>query len=97
MGLLNFRLSEVRRAVESKCGIQLAKASELKGWHLFQGRKEFLVLLPDHPGDIAKGTAHRVASQLNLTNVQFRDLVDCSMTADDYRAHIDNLRQDGRI
>ena len=79
---------------------RIEKKLELKGrnardrfvWFSYEGRRVTFTRRSHGSGDLP--AAHNIRQQLCVDDVQFRGLIDCSFSRDDY---IENLRQRGKI
>lgn len=88
---LNFQKQDVAHVIEKKLSAKPRSKSEKNVWYILDNKKVLRVTYPHGQGVLAKGTAKSIINQLKLSNNQFKNLVDCPMSATDYESFIRSL------
>ena len=97
MGQLNFGKRECARAVE-KIGGKRRTTKESNAWYMLDGRRLFRVTIPKgKAGDFAIGTKKNIVNQFRLTNEQFGQLHECTLSGTDYESLIRAKMAEGKI
>lgn len=91
MGLLNFDKQEIARAVIKKLRIKLRKGKERNGWYFLDGVPVLRVTIPHGSGQITPGTVNSIIHELMLSKEQFRDLIQCALSASEYEETIRSM------
>jgi hypothetical protein len=87
----NYARLTVKRICEEKLGITFRKGSkEQSGWFLLRGRKAARITVPKGRKPIGKGLFGAMATQLKLTSDQFKSLLDCPLTRQEYEEILEN-------
>lgn len=87
---------QVLKAIESKTDCVKADGKELNR-KIYGGpgfKFLFRVSIPKGSGDLQRGTARSIRNQLRLDKDQFRDFVECPMSAKQYAKHLTRLFPD---
>jgi len=75
-----------------KLKLQVRTTGHNYGWLIVNGKKVLRVHYSHGKGDIPEKITHKIRGQLKLSQKDFRDLIACPMTYDDY---IDVLMEKG--
>jgi hypothetical protein len=78
---LNFTKQAIAHAIEHKLRARPRTSSEKNVWYILDKRKILRVTYPHGNGPIPKGTVNSIINQLRLNKVQFKDFVDCPLSA----------------
>lgn len=88
---LNFQKQNIAHAIEKKVAPKPRSKTEKNVWYMLDSKKVLRVTYPHGNGMLPKGTTKSIINQLRLSNDQFKDLVDCPMSASDYEKFIRSL------
>ena len=67
-----------------KLKLEVRSTKHRYGWFTFQGRKILRVHYSHGKGSIPGRVSDKIRSQLKLTQKDFRDLIDCPLSLEDY-------------
>lgn len=67
-----------------KLGLKIRSTSHCYGWLVVNNRKILRVHYSHGKGDIPEKVTQKIRGQLKLTTHDFRALIDCSLTLEDY-------------
>ncbi len=81
---LNYQKQDVAHAIVTKLRASPRTSGENNVWYVLDGIKVLRVTYPHGRGDLKKGTINGIINQLKLNKAQFKDLIDCPLSAQDY-------------
>jgi len=84
MSYSGYRANDVKKCCENKLKIDFRGSKEMHGWFLLQGRKAAMITVPKGRKKVGKGLYHSMASQLRLSNDEFKDLLVCPLDKSGY-------------
>ncbi len=82
---MQIKKAEVARIFE-KLRLDVRSTKHRYGWFIFEGKKVLRVHYSHGKGDIPGRVTDKIRSQLKLTQKDFRKLIDCPMSFEDYIA-----------
>lgn len=77
-----------------KLKLEVRSTTHRYGWLTYQGKKILRVHYSHGKGDIPKKVSEKIRSQLKLSQSDLRDIIDCSLSLEDY---IEILKRKGII
>jgi len=77
-----------------KLEMEIRQTHHLIGWFVYAGRKILKTRISFGKGEIPGAIADKFRGQLKLNDKEFRALIDCSLTKDDY---VEILKRKGLI
>jgi len=88
---LNFQKQDIAHAIENKLSIKPRSKNEKNVWYILDDKKVLRITYPHGNGTLPKGTTKSIINQLKLSNIQFKNLIECPMSASDYEKLIRSL------
>jgi hypothetical protein len=82
---MQIKKAEVARIFE-KLRLDVRSTKHRYGWFIFEGKKVLRVHYSHGKGDIPGRVTDKIRSQLKLTQKDFRKLIGCPMSFEDYIA-----------
>jgi len=86
---MQMKKTDVRK-IFGKLGLSARSTKHRYGWFTFEGRKILRVHFSHGKGDIPEKVTDKIRSQLKLSQNDFRSLLDCPLSLDDYVAILKN-------
>lgn len=80
---MQIKKSEIGK-VFKKLKLDVRSTKHRYGWFIFEGRKILRVHYSHGRGSIPGRVSDKIRSQLKLTQKDFRDLIDCPLSLEDY-------------
>ena len=88
MGTLNYAPRTIHRALVNKLKIEFNSSGDPVGWYILDGKAQFKIKVSQMHRTWSPGVIRDVMRRIRLNNSEFRDLVNCPMSASDYEALI---------
>jgi len=82
---MQIKKAEVARIFE-KLRLDVRSTKHRYGWFIFEGKKVLRVHYSHGKGDVPGRVTDKIRSQLKLTRKDFRELIECPMSFEDYIA-----------
>jgi hypothetical protein len=82
---------DVKKCCEYKLGICFRPGKEFNGWFEVNGKKAARITIPKGKKPIPLKTYKSMADQLKLSVTEFDNLLDCSLSGEDYKTHLRDL------
>ncbi len=80
---MQIKKTEIGKIFE-KLGLEVRSTKHRYGWFCFKGRKILRVHFSHGKGDIPGKVSDKIRSQLKLSQKNFKELIDCPLSLDDY-------------
>lgn len=90
---MQLKKAEIGRIFE-KLKLDVRSTKHRYGWFTFEGKKILRVHYSHGKGSVPGRVSDKIRSQLKLSQKDFRDLIDCPLTLEDY---ISILKKKGLI
>jgi hypothetical protein len=86
---MQIKKAEIRKVFE-KLKLDVRSTKHRYGWFVFEGKKILRVHYSHGKGSIPGKVSDKVRSQLKLSQRDFRELIDCPLSLEDYVAILKN-------